>query len=468
MPISRLAIVIVSIAATGCAGALPSAHRSGRPELEAAVPLPGDALTGASEHSENKIADTASDDDRPRNIAAPPPSTNHERSMGQSSNLTDLLQNARQQTEAGRPDAARTIYEQILAQDADNPDAHHGLAVIADNASDFAAAEEHYRAAVSKRPADAGLLSDFGYSYLMQNRLDESIIVLTRAVQIDPSHRRGHNNLGLAYALQQDRERAFEFFCKADGEDAARARIAQLFPETESSVAVSRAHIADRNASPAGFSSEVQIVPRPTIQAMNESAADATLPANDAAASAVISSPQRAAATVTRLANLEQWPPPENNQPAAAAPNRIVEDRQTRDRQAAWLGMNIGACGPFPMIDHGPKPAAWHGSDQNELPVSSSPNAPSPVDVLPAFDVRSVNGNRPREADVWPAGGMTEPLQRGNVIPNPASTARNDNFASPIDPLTRFEADLKRRATEDYTTQRSFRTGAASRSSLPH
>ncbi len=97
----------------------------------------------------------------------------------------------------GQLDQARDEYQKALKSDPGYVDAHHRLAVIADQKKDFAAAEFHYSQAMQKIPNDPDLLSDLGYSYLLQGRRRESETALRLALERSPGHPYASNNLKL-------------------------------------------------------------------------------------------------------------------------------------------------------------------------------------------------------------------------------------------------------------------------------
>jgi Flp pilus assembly protein TadD len=129
---------------------------------------------------------------------------------------------------------ARSYYEAVLQVDPSHALAHHRLAFIADQDQpqpDFARAERHYLAALQQRPNDANLLNDLGYSYLLQERFDQSELYLRTALKSDKSHQLALRNLGLLYSKQGDYDSALEMFRLIGSEADAQAIMASLFPQ---------------------------------------------------------------------------------------------------------------------------------------------------------------------------------------------------------------------------------------------
>jgi hypothetical protein len=131
----------------------------------------------------------------------------------------------------GRLDEAAGYYRRVLSNRPNDPTAHHRLAVIADQQRDYRAAEGHYLTALRVSPDNADVLSDLGYSYLLQKRFPDSERTLSRALQMRPNHERALNNLGLLYGRQGDRERALAIFRQAGSESTAQRKMATLFPQ---------------------------------------------------------------------------------------------------------------------------------------------------------------------------------------------------------------------------------------------
>ncbi|MGE3317529.1 MAG: tetratricopeptide repeat protein, partial [Planctomycetaceae bacterium] len=237
MPANRLGIVIVSLLFAGCVSPKSLVDRTGDSAFDNARVASSNESLNPADEVEGEARDAAETRTAKLGaISAPSPSLNrppnppHEM-PGLSISASDQIRLARADVQSGKLEAAKARYQMVLQQDPQHVDAHHGLAVIADNARDFLTAEQHYKSALQVRPTDVGLLSDHGYSYLLQGKLDESVQILTRATELDPDHRQALNNLGLAFALKKDPERSFAAFRRADGDEAARARIAKLLPD---------------------------------------------------------------------------------------------------------------------------------------------------------------------------------------------------------------------------------------------
>lgn len=139
--------------------------------------------------------------------------------------LQRLLERGHDADAHGRTQEARMYYEQVLAEDPEQPDAHHRLAILADRAGDFPRAEQHYRLALLGKPHDADVLNDLGYSYFLQGRAADSERYLSQARQIDPRHPHVSENLSLLY----DPAKAEQVLLNVMGPRQTQATLAQLF-----------------------------------------------------------------------------------------------------------------------------------------------------------------------------------------------------------------------------------------------
>lgn len=98
---------------------------------------------------------------------------------------------------AGDIDKARAFYERIIAVEPKHAQAHHRLAVLADQRADYETAARYYMVALQQEPASADLLNDIGYSFFLQGRLETAQRYLEDAVRAQPSHTRAKANLAL-------------------------------------------------------------------------------------------------------------------------------------------------------------------------------------------------------------------------------------------------------------------------------
>ena len=108
------------------------------------------------------------------------------------------------------------------------------MAVIGDKQGDYAAADEHYEAALRIRPKDPNLLSDLGYSYSIRGNTLKAEQTLKQALQIEPTHKGAMANLGAIYLQQNRYAEAMAIFRAGSSSDVEAqqymASIARLYP----------------------------------------------------------------------------------------------------------------------------------------------------------------------------------------------------------------------------------------------
>lgn len=124
---------------------------------------------------------------------------------------------------------ARRHFSEALREKPQNPDAHHGLAIVADLEKNFVEAVQHYEAALRITPNDSRVLGNLGYSYLLQGRLQESEQSLSRALAADPANQDALKHLADVYAKQGRKELALDTYRRVLNEnEAQQALLANL------------------------------------------------------------------------------------------------------------------------------------------------------------------------------------------------------------------------------------------------
>ena len=186
--------------------------------------LPFKSTTGNSAVAalENPVPSASSSNAIPSSSAEIPfaNSSQDGRNAVSAAHLDELVESGIRAVQDNQLDAAKASFESALKLDANNPTAHHGLAMIADLNSNWSDSEYHYKQALRSRPRDAGLLNDLGYSYLLQNRFHEAFRYLNQAIEQNPQHTKSHENLAML-ALR-------------DGDYAsAEERLRQIYPQHE-------------------------------------------------------------------------------------------------------------------------------------------------------------------------------------------------------------------------------------------
>ena len=153
---------------------------------------------------------------------------------------------------------AKRMYREVLEIEHGNASAHHGLAMVADLTENWGDAEYHYKQALKNRPGDANLLSDLGYSYVLQSRYAEAAGYLNQAIEVDPDHDGAHINLALLDIRQGKKAAAEQRIFQRHGRTPYAADLLagleqQAFPDASGSPVEGKANqaiVAAPNAKP--------------------------------------------------------------------------------------------------------------------------------------------------------------------------------------------------------------------------
>ncbi len=133
----------------------------------------------------------------------------------------------------GKPDKARKVYEGILQQNPESPEAAHALGVLLDKQGKHADAEQCFLVALQQQPRNPEILNDLGFCYMQQGRLDSAESALVKATTLDSKSSRYRNNLGLVLGHQKRYDDAFEQFSKTGSEADAFYNMAFVFASQE-------------------------------------------------------------------------------------------------------------------------------------------------------------------------------------------------------------------------------------------
>ncbi len=125
---------------------------------------------------------------------------------------------------------AKRSFLAVVKQQPSNAAAHHRLGYIADKMEDFTMSRIHYITAMKLEPNNPDIACDLGYSYLLQNQLEESQRYLEKALTIDPNHQASLLNMASLLGKRGNYEGALAIFRQAGSEQEAQENIAQLFP----------------------------------------------------------------------------------------------------------------------------------------------------------------------------------------------------------------------------------------------
>jgi Flp pilus assembly protein TadD len=115
---------------------------------------------------------------------------------------SELVKQGEQKLQQNDPAGARTLFEQAIAEQPDDPRAHLDLGITFEMLGDAAAAEASYRRAIELSPELAEALNNLAVLLRLRGELDESVALLQRAIAADGQSAAAYTNLALA---QEDR-----------------------------------------------------------------------------------------------------------------------------------------------------------------------------------------------------------------------------------------------------------------------
>lgn len=139
------------------------------------------------------------------------------------------LGQARMHEQSDRKEKARAIYEQLVRDFPDQPEAFHRLAIVKDNDKQHAEAQRLYLLAMQLDPGNAQLSNDLGYSYFLSGNLSQAKPMLEKAVAMAPSNKLYRNNLGMTLGHMGMYQPALDQFVAASGEDDAYYNLAFVY-----------------------------------------------------------------------------------------------------------------------------------------------------------------------------------------------------------------------------------------------
>ena len=129
--------------------------------------------------------------------------------------LSDLLQTAHHQRQAGQLAQAKHIYQSIVSRDPHQPDALHYLGLIAYQEHNYLDAERLIRLATEINPNSANYFINLGQSLSAQGRYAESIVCQRRALELEPNNAIAHFNLGVAQISLNLIDQGVQSYCNA-------------------------------------------------------------------------------------------------------------------------------------------------------------------------------------------------------------------------------------------------------------
>jgi Flp pilus assembly protein TadD len=144
---------------------------------------------------------------------------------------TKLYEEAIEQHEKGRVDAAIEKLVGSLVLDPNNAEAYNMLAVCYDEKGQYKNAQNEYKKALKVDPDNARFLNNLGYSYYLGSDFGNAVKWFSKGLRLTPDDKRLHNNLGLAYGRKGDFIQARYHFTQAVGEFGANLNLGYVYSQ---------------------------------------------------------------------------------------------------------------------------------------------------------------------------------------------------------------------------------------------
>lgn len=177
-------------------------------------------------------------------VQAPPPGATQELPGKESASL--CLSMAEGLEKENKFADAVVYYERARSLDpAVNDRAARRLAVLYDRLDQQAVAMKEFQELLKKKPKDAALLNDVGYSYYNRGQWAEAETYLRKAIAADKAYKQAWVNLGMALAMQGKYQEGVEAFEKGVSKAEAQANLGFILvvqgKKAEAAVAYRRA-----------------------------------------------------------------------------------------------------------------------------------------------------------------------------------------------------------------------------------
>ena len=101
--------------------------------------------------------------------------------------MSELLQQANERRINGEYEQAQALYEQIVAEEADNAEAWWGLAHTMMNQGEFELAGEHFQQAIQLAPQNQCFIYDLAMLHTMLGQYEEARPLFEQVIRIDPA-----------------------------------------------------------------------------------------------------------------------------------------------------------------------------------------------------------------------------------------------------------------------------------------
>ncbi len=319
--------------------------------------------------------------ERGKTAASSPPASRSEANPHSNDERENHFLLGRQAEDAGQLLQAQKHYQQVVRQSPKHAHAHHRLGVVADKLQHYAAAKRHYETALNylapnNHSERSIVLSDLGYSHLLQGNFPSSEQALASALESNEHNLIAWRNLGLLHGYRGDYQRAFDAFSHAGGEQDAYAKLDRLFPQWRSqatdNIADTSTTNSDKTPQPAVTGHDGNSEP---IQ--QTAAVETPSPANNEA-SAKFSIQQHKAApfeSASSIAFPHRNGPASNQFPTSAQLN--LQTKQADPHQFPPGSRSVAAANGVSLQQT--KPAGIMPAPNVSIPLTDSIRAPRPA-----------------------------------------------------------------------------------------
>lgn len=142
-----------------------------------------------------------------------------------------LYDEAVEQHDKGRLDAAIEKLASSLVLNPNNAEAYNMLAVCYDEKGQYKNAQTEYKKALKLDPTNPRFLNNLGYSFYLAGAYGDSVKWYAKGLQTSPDDKRLHNNIGLAYGRKGDFTKARYHFTQAVGEFGASLNLGYVYSQ---------------------------------------------------------------------------------------------------------------------------------------------------------------------------------------------------------------------------------------------
>jgi len=132
----------------------------------------------------------------------------------------------------GQVNQAKTIYEQLVTADPNRSEYRHRYGIALTRLGQFEDGMEQLRQADALDPDNPSILNDLGYCCIMAGRFDVAQQVLKTSQELNPTNERVQNNLAIAYGFAGEFDKAFATFRRTMPEAEALANLGYVATQT--------------------------------------------------------------------------------------------------------------------------------------------------------------------------------------------------------------------------------------------